>query len=141
MILQGGVKINRKRISDWKTQIEIKKGIVIQVGKRRFVKIKQGSFVSPTFNEPFLFSFYIIYCVFVFNQAAFFEVNSLSLKKFTARPLISKYEHKSKKFLRFFRIGSKKIEEMQNKFNDISKQIDEHRTYSIKFNEYFSSFA
>ena len=40
MILQGGVKINRKRISDWKTQIEIKKGIVIQVGKRRFVKIK-----------------------------------------------------------------------------------------------------
>ena len=40
MILQGGVKINQKRISDWKTQIEIKKGTVIQVGKRRFVKIK-----------------------------------------------------------------------------------------------------
>jgi len=40
MILQGGVKINRKRISDWKTQIEIKKGTVIQVGKRKFVKIK-----------------------------------------------------------------------------------------------------
>jgi len=46
---------------------------------------------------------------------------------------------KVNKFLRFFRIGSKKIEEMQNKFNDISKQIDEHKTYSIKFNEYFSS--
>ena len=40
MILQGGVKINQKRITDWKTQIEIKKGTVIQVGKRRFVKIK-----------------------------------------------------------------------------------------------------
>ena len=40
MILQGGVKINRKRITDWRAQIEIKKGIVIQVGKRRFIKIK-----------------------------------------------------------------------------------------------------
>ena len=40
LILQGGVKIDGKVKNDWKEKIKIKKGQVIQVGKRRFVKIK-----------------------------------------------------------------------------------------------------
>ncbi len=40
LILQKGVKINNKVQKDWKKEIEIKKGIIIQVGKRRFVKIR-----------------------------------------------------------------------------------------------------
>lgn len=39
LILQRGVKINGKLEKDWRKVIEIKKGMVIQVGKRRFSKI------------------------------------------------------------------------------------------------------
>jgi len=39
LILQGGVKINNKVLKDWQKEIKIKKGMVLQVGKRRFVKI------------------------------------------------------------------------------------------------------
>lgn len=39
IISQGGVKINGDVKKDWKTKIELKKGMVIQVGKRKFLKI------------------------------------------------------------------------------------------------------
>jgi len=39
LILQKGVKIDGKIETDWKKAIEIKKGLIIQVGKRKFVKI------------------------------------------------------------------------------------------------------
>jgi len=40
LIFQKGVKINGKVQDDWQTIIEIKKGLIIQVGKRKFVKLK-----------------------------------------------------------------------------------------------------
>lgn len=39
LILQGGVKINQKKEKDWKKIIEIKRGKILQVGKRRFFKL------------------------------------------------------------------------------------------------------
>ena len=39
LILQRGVKINGQTEENWKKDIEIKKGLVIQVGKRRFARI------------------------------------------------------------------------------------------------------
>jgi tyrosyl-tRNA synthetase len=39
LILQGGVKINGEVKKDWKENIEIKKGKIIQVGKRKFIKL------------------------------------------------------------------------------------------------------
>lgn len=39
LVLQGGVKIDRKIQRDWQKKIKLKKGQVLQVGKRRFVKI------------------------------------------------------------------------------------------------------
>jgi tyrosyl-tRNA synthetase len=39
MILQKGVKINGKIQDNWRETIQIKKGIVVQIGKRKFVKI------------------------------------------------------------------------------------------------------
>ena len=36
----GGVKINNKKIISWKEDIKIKPGDIIQVGKRKFGKIK-----------------------------------------------------------------------------------------------------
>jgi len=39
LILQKGVKINGKVQRDWKKSIEIKKGMIIQVGKRKFIKL------------------------------------------------------------------------------------------------------
>jgi len=39
LIEQKGVKIDSKVQKDWKAIIEIKKGLIIQVGKRRFAKI------------------------------------------------------------------------------------------------------
>jgi tyrosyl-tRNA synthetase len=41
LIEQGGVKIDGETQKDWKKQIEIKKGMVIQAGKRKFVSIYQ----------------------------------------------------------------------------------------------------
>lgn len=39
LILQRGVKINGKIESDWKKVLEIKKGQVVQVGKRKFIRL------------------------------------------------------------------------------------------------------
>jgi len=39
LILQGGVKINGKVQKNWQEVIQIKKGQVVQVGKRKFVKV------------------------------------------------------------------------------------------------------
>jgi tyrosyl-tRNA synthetase len=39
LILQKGVKIDGRTQEDWRKIIEIKKGMVIQVGKRKFIKI------------------------------------------------------------------------------------------------------
>jgi len=40
LVQQGAVKINNRVFPDWKKEIEIKDNIIIQVGKRRFIKIK-----------------------------------------------------------------------------------------------------
>ncbi|MDP2910698.1 MAG: tyrosine--tRNA ligase [bacterium] len=40
LVEQKAVKINADVKNDWKSVIEIKKGLVIQVGKRRFIKLK-----------------------------------------------------------------------------------------------------
>lgn len=39
LVLQGGVKINQEIKKDWQEQIEISPGLIIQVGKRKFVKL------------------------------------------------------------------------------------------------------
>lgn len=39
LVLQKGVKINRKIQKDWQKVVEIKKGQVVQVGKRSFVRL------------------------------------------------------------------------------------------------------
>jgi tyrosyl-tRNA synthetase len=39
LIMQGGVKVNDKKVDDPNAVIHLKKGMVIQVGKRRFAKI------------------------------------------------------------------------------------------------------
>jgi tyrosyl-tRNA synthetase len=39
LVLQKGVKIDGKVKEDWKEKIKIKKGMVIKVGKRKFVRI------------------------------------------------------------------------------------------------------
>jgi tyrosyl-tRNA synthetase len=39
LILQNAVKIDNKVLNDWKKNIEIKEGMIIQVGKRKFIKI------------------------------------------------------------------------------------------------------
>ena len=36
---QGGVRIDSKQVDDWKTEIDLKSGMIVQVGKRKFVKI------------------------------------------------------------------------------------------------------
>ncbi|MCK5332279.1 tyrosine--tRNA ligase [Candidatus Parcubacteria bacterium] len=41
LVQQGGVKINDVVQKDFETEIEIKDGMIVQVGKRRFVKIKK----------------------------------------------------------------------------------------------------
>ena len=40
LVVQKGVRINEKIWDDWKTEVDIKKGMVINVGKRKFAKIK-----------------------------------------------------------------------------------------------------
>lgn len=39
LVNQGGVKINDQVFIDWRVQVPVKKGMVVQVGKRKFVKI------------------------------------------------------------------------------------------------------
>lgn len=41
LIEQGGVEVNRKKISDPETQITIKDGMIIKVGKRRFARVRK----------------------------------------------------------------------------------------------------
>lgn len=40
LIEQGGVEIDKKRIDNWQKEVEVKDGSVIQIGKRKFIKIK-----------------------------------------------------------------------------------------------------
>jgi tyrosyl-tRNA synthetase len=40
LILQKGVKIDGETKTNWKEEIKLKKGMIVQVGKRKFVKIK-----------------------------------------------------------------------------------------------------
>jgi len=40
LIEQGGVKIDNKNIKDWQKQIAVKDGMVIQVGKRKFRRVR-----------------------------------------------------------------------------------------------------
>lgn len=39
LVEQGGVKIDKKVINDWREKISIKPGAILQVGKRRFIKL------------------------------------------------------------------------------------------------------
>lgn len=39
LIEQGGVKINKQVVTDWETPITVRDGMVLQVGKRKFVKL------------------------------------------------------------------------------------------------------
>lgn len=39
LILQKGIKINKEIQNNWQKKIEIKKGLIIQVGKRKFIKL------------------------------------------------------------------------------------------------------
>jgi len=39
LVLQRGIKINGERHEDWKKDVEIKKGMIIQLGKEKFVKV------------------------------------------------------------------------------------------------------
>lgn len=40
LIIQKGVKINGRTLEDWAGNIEIKKGMLIQIGKRKFIKVR-----------------------------------------------------------------------------------------------------
>lgn len=40
LIEQGGVKINGKAIKNWQKEIKLKEGMIIQRGKRKFIKLK-----------------------------------------------------------------------------------------------------
>ena len=42
LIEQGGVKIDGRVVKDWKVEIQIKDGLVAQVGKRKFVRLKRS---------------------------------------------------------------------------------------------------
>ncbi len=42
MIQQGAVRINQERINDINSQIRLEEGMVVQVGKRKFAKVKLG---------------------------------------------------------------------------------------------------
>jgi tyrosyl-tRNA synthetase len=39
LVLQKGIKINKEVQGDWKKSVEIKKGMVVQSGKEKFVKV------------------------------------------------------------------------------------------------------
>ena len=40
LIEQGGVSIDNKVIKDWQAKIELKDGVIVKVGKRKFAKVK-----------------------------------------------------------------------------------------------------
>jgi len=40
LVLQGGVRIDRKSQKDWRAVINVKKGMILQAGKRKFAKVK-----------------------------------------------------------------------------------------------------
>jgi tyrosyl-tRNA synthetase len=39
LIFQKGVRINGQIQTDWRKEVEIKRGLVLQAGKRKFIKI------------------------------------------------------------------------------------------------------
>lgn len=39
LIEQGGVKIDKQPVTDWETPITVRDGMILQIGKRRFVKL------------------------------------------------------------------------------------------------------
>lgn len=39
LVEQGGVKLGDQRITNWKKDVEVKKGMILQIGKRRFYRI------------------------------------------------------------------------------------------------------
>jgi tyrosyl-tRNA synthetase len=41
MIQNGGVKVNEEKVSDPKSQVHVEDGMIVQVGKRKFAKIKK----------------------------------------------------------------------------------------------------
>jgi len=40
LVQGGGVKVDSKKVKDWQQEVKIKNNMVIQVGKRKFIKIK-----------------------------------------------------------------------------------------------------
>jgi tyrosyl-tRNA synthetase len=42
MIQQGGVRINQEKVTDIQAQIQVEDGMVVQVGKRKFAKVKRN---------------------------------------------------------------------------------------------------
>ncbi len=40
MIQQGGVRINQEKVTELNAQIEVQEGMIVQVGKRKFAKVK-----------------------------------------------------------------------------------------------------
>jgi tyrosyl-tRNA synthetase len=42
LIEQGGVKLNGEKVSDTNTEVELKGEILLQVGKRKFLKVKRA---------------------------------------------------------------------------------------------------
>ena len=41
LVLQNGIKINGKLQKDWKETVQIKRGLILQAGKRKFIKISR----------------------------------------------------------------------------------------------------
>jgi len=41
VISQGGVKIDNKIAKDWRKDVKIKNGMIVQIGRRKFIKIKK----------------------------------------------------------------------------------------------------
>ena len=48
MVEQGGVKIDDKKIDDWKKEIKISNGMVVSVGKRRFARVRVNTIVNKS---------------------------------------------------------------------------------------------
>jgi tyrosyl-tRNA synthetase len=39
LIVQGGVRIDGEKVQDYSTEVEPKEGMIVRVGKRKFIKI------------------------------------------------------------------------------------------------------
>ena len=40
LVEQGGVRIDSEVRNDWKEKVKVKKGALVQVGKKKFIEIK-----------------------------------------------------------------------------------------------------